>query len=236
MQEMLNVVQASASRNFEFPSPMLEMAVKELTPTVKPGLYHCVNHGCEYLFSEYSLVIMFAGKSYSATEFRYFPENRHVVAVAHTWSLDFYFSQDFCTIARGSAFNRKNATAFTFGDGPQDLLFKRREERQFQYCDSSPGGDPALYRLNDDHVALIVCEYTFVVLMMGDMHNSTSFAYNPKTRHVKARAHIWNFDFHFSKDFSYIEHGSYRTVTSSEVWEFGTAAGQLLFQRTVDGK
>jgi len=123
-----------------------------------------------------------------------------------------------------------------YGSGKGELLYQRSEVYMvLNRTKKSDPHEPAMYRLNDDHIAFVFCEYSFVVLMAGKLHYSTSFVYHKPTRRVIAEAHRWMFDFIFSRDFSYVERGTYHSLTSREAHIFGTASGQLLFQR-MDGK
>ena len=66
-------------------------------------------------------------------------------------------------------------------------------------------------------------------------YNSSAFYFDPTTRHVVAQAHMWKFDFVFSRDYASIDRGTYSNTSTGEVWYFGTAPTQLLFQKVIDG-
>jgi len=204
------------------------------TPTTAPfisGMYHSKQNGAEYLISEFSLVVIRHGESHTCVKFNLNPLTRRVIASEGVWKYEFEFSPDFTFIESGACQNLSTGRTYAYGTGAGQLFYSRSEEHTFHKCAKKADQEPAMYHLNDDHVAFVFCEYSFVVLMNGKLHYSTSFVYHKPTRRVTAQAHIWIFDFFFSKDFSFVERGVYHSITSTESFVFGTAAGQLLFQK-----
>lgn len=200
-----------------------------------PGLFRCKKDNADYLISEYTFSVLRGGKKYDCTEFVFDRANRRMTAKAHIWSFEFIFSEDYSLIVGGGYKNQSTNRAWTFGFGAADLLFYRTVD-SLAGRDDGHDVEPALYHQNDDHAAFIFSESAFVVLMDGKVYNSITFKFDPRTRRVVARAHTWVFDFVFSRDFSYVESGSYGSTVSSETWYFGTGHNELLFQKVNDSK
>jgi hypothetical protein len=200
-------------------------------------MYRSKNDNADYLISEFSFVVIRGGKSYDSLEFKYDRVNRRIIARAHIWAFDIYFSEDFETIDRGSYRNMITLQTYTYGYGPKEALFYRqKDDDRFNNPLKLAVAEPALYHMNDDHAAFIFSEFSFVALMDGRVYNSIYFHYNAKARHLQAKAHVWKFDFVFSSDYSYIESGTYMSTVTGDVWNFGTTFGHLLFQKVTDGK
>lgn len=201
------------------------------------GMYKSKKSGTEFLISEISFVVIRHGESNTCSKFNLNKKTRRIVAgEGGVWKYDFVFSPDFTFIESGECVNLSTGKILVYGSGQGELLYQRSEVYMvLNRAKKSDLHEPAMYRLNDDHIAFVFCEYSFVVLMAGKLHYSTSFVYHKATRRVIAEAHRWMFDFIFSKDFSYVERGTYHSLTSREAHIFGTASGQLLFQR-MDGK
>lgn len=200
-----------------------------------PGLFRCKNDNAEYLISEYSFAVLRGGKKYDATEFRFDRASRHLTARAHIWMFYMTFSQNFTTIVSGWYKNTSTLQTYYYGFGEGERLFQRYNLNTGTY-EAQEVSEPTLYHLNDDHAAFIFSETAFVVLMDGKVYNSISFRYDPSRRRVVARVHIWVFDIVFARDFSYVESGQYSSTVGGDTWKFGTAQGELLFQKVTDGK
>jgi hypothetical protein len=206
-------------------------------PKLLPGMYRSKNDNADYLISEFSFVVIRGGKTYDSLEFKYDRVNRHIIARAHIWAFDIYFSENFETIERGSYRNMISLQTYTYGRGPKEILFFRTvDDERFNDPLKMAVAEPALYHMNDDHAAFIFSEFSFVALMDGRVYNSIYFHYDANARHLQAKAHIWKFDFVFSSDYSYIESGTYTSTVTGDVWNFGTTFGHLLFQKVSDCK
>lgn len=200
------------------------------------GMYKSKKSGTEFLISEFSFVVIRHGESSTCSKYSFNHKTRRIVATEGVWMYDFVFSPDFTYIESGKCENSNTGKLLIYGAGQGELFYHRFEDHSvMKLAKTAAIQEPAMYRLNDDHIAFVFCEYSFVVLMGGKLHYSSSFSYHKPTRRVIAEAHRWVFDFTFSKDFSYVERGTYFSLTSSESHLFGTASGQLLFQR-MDGK
>jgi hypothetical protein len=207
------------------------------SPKLLPGMYRSKNDNADYLISEFSFVVIRGGKTYDSLEFKYNRVSRHIIARAHIWAFDIYFSENFETIERGSYRNMITLQTYTYGRGPKEILFFRTVEDE-RYSDplKMAAAEPALYHMNDDHAAFIFSEFSFVALMDGRVYNAIHFNYDAETRHLRAKTHIWKFDFVFSSDYSYIESGTYTSAVTGDVWNLGTTFGHRLFQRVSDCK
>ena len=204
-----------------------------------PGRYRADKCNAEYLFCEFSFLIVTGGKTYNCSEFHFNFTKRHLTAKAHVWNFDLYFSYDFSCIDRGTCRNRMTGKIDQYGKEEGQLHYKKMAEASSPPATWNPSELPALYRhefsiltmLFDASPELIVSEYSLTVLMDGKAYNSMRFNYNPSTRQVKARAHIWDFDFILAKDFKTIERGTYEDYSTGKILHYGDKIGQLPYTR-----
>lgn len=221
-----------SSRSELFPSYRKETTIKFVS-----GLYHSKEDHLEYLVSEFSMMVLKGGESYSSSDFRFDINSRHVVARALNCVFDFYFSVDWEYIESGTCRNLITFVTTTYGPGPQQLHFQRSNNKHFASLGkASLLSEPTLYYVHGDQSAFIFSDTSFVVLMDGKEYVSSTFKFDKTTRHVQARAHHWRFDFAFSKDYMYVEQGSYYNVQSGETLHMGSAVGQLFFEKDEVGK
>ena len=197
------------------------------------GFFRSKQDNCEYLFNEFSFIIFKSGLQYECTEFDFNPSSRQLLANVHIWSFDIVFSKDFTYLESGTCLNRTTLQTWSYGTGLDQLNYTRVDENDGKNCINEL--EPALYHVDDDHVAFIFSTYSLVVIMEGKVYNSTSFQFNAKTRHVVAKVHKWMFDFYFSEDYSYVESGEYRN-DRDQAWKFGLNSGELFFLKIQDGK
>lgn len=180
-------------------------------------------------------MVVKGGESFPSTDFRFDQRTRHLVACALNWVFDFYFSADFEFIESGTCRHLTTFVTRTYGTGPNQILYKRVHDAQLQRLGNGALTEPALYSVHGDQIAFIFSEYTFVVLMEGKEYVSSEYSFDQKTRNVRAKAHLWRFDFYFSRDYSYVEKGSYYNVHNGETLHFGTGLGQLFFEKDTGG-
>ena len=90
---------------------------------------------------------------------------------------------------------------------------------------------PGLFRSKQDNSEYLISEFSFVVLRGGKQYSCFEFSFHERTRHMTAKAHVWEFDLIFTENFDSIESGIFCNMSTQQTQTYGVDNDQLQYHR-----
>ena len=134
----------------------LPFATSTSTAAFMSGMYKSKMSGTEFLISDISFVVIRHGESSTCSKYTFNTKTRHVAASEGVWMYDFVFSPDFTFIESGKCENSSTGRTLTYGTNQGELDYQRSEVYVISKWTKKVNlQEPAMYRLNDDHIAFV---------------------------------------------------------------------------------